>query len=575
MATNGLRQRFSGFWGAALPVAKWLPQYDRSWLRPDVVAGITVAAAVVPEGLAYASLANLPPETGLYAALLGVTAYLLFGTSRQVVVGPTSALALLLASSVGAVASGNPTRYVSLVALTTILVGLIAVVAWALRLGFLVNFVSGAVLTGFSAGAALYIASTQLGKLLGIEGGSGVFFERLWYVLVHVAETNVTTLAVGAVGIALLLLGERVTPRAPNALVVVLLSVLVTSVAGLQDFGVTIVGTVPSGLPTLTLPTVPDASTLATLVPVAIALFLLSYVEGIAVVETFARKHEYRTDANQELLADGMGNLAAGLGGGFVVGGSMSRSALNDSVGGKSQLTNAVMAVALIVVLLFLTGIFTDLPEATLAAVIVVAVTKLIDVTAFRRLYRVNRSEFVVAVAALVGVLVFGMLWGVFIGVAISLLGTISRVSDPRTEALERVPGTDHFVDRTRHTETEAVLGVFVYRVDAQLFYANASRVRDDLLDRIGERQSPTHLVVLDLISSPTVDLEAAEMLAELHESLGERGVDFRIAGANSQVRRLLERAGLDSRVGPIGEEEAISAVIGRWEDKNCSNVEP
>ena len=332
---NSLREWFSGFTGSALPIVKWLPDYDQSWFQSDVIAGVTVAAAVIPEALAYASLANLPPETGLYAALLAVIGYLFFGVSRQVIVGPTSPLALLLASSVGVIAIGSPFMYASLIALTTILVGAIALLAWILRLGFLVNFVSGSVLTGFSAGAALYIVSTQLGILFGIEGGTGIFFERIWYFLTHFTTLNLTTLVVGGAGIILLLAGERLAPRVPSALVVVLLSILVMQVTNLQRCGVAIVGTVPSGLPSLTVPSIPDASTVAALIPVAIALFLLSYVQGIAVIETFARKHQYRIDANQELLADGFSNLASGFGGGFVVGGSMSRSALNDSVGGK------------------------------------------------------------------------------------------------------------------------------------------------------------------------------------------------------------------------------------------------
>lgn len=304
---------------------EWLPQYNASWLRLDVLAGITVAAAVIPEGLAYASLADMPPETGLYAGLVAGLAYLLLGTSRQVMVGPTSALAILLASGVGTVASGSTFSYGSLVVVTTILVGVFAVIAWAFRLGFLVHFISGSVLTGFSAGAALYIMSTQVSKLLGIESSTPggffgeTFFGRVWFVGTHLGEANPVTLGVGVAGIVLLLLGERYARRAPTALVVVVLSIVLMSVTNLQARGVDIVGPIPSGLPSLTVPSIPSIGTLGALIPVAASLFLLSYVEGISAVETFARRHDYRIDANQELLADGVANLAAGFAGGFAV----------------------------------------------------------------------------------------------------------------------------------------------------------------------------------------------------------------------------------------------------------------
>ncbi len=577
MPTERPKERISRRFSSVLPVLKWLPRYDTSWLRLDVVAGITVAASVIPEGLAYASLANLPPETGLYAGLLAVAAYFFLGTSRQVIVGPTSALAILLASGVGAVAGGNTAPYASLVIVTTILVGVFAVIAWAFRLGFLVHFISGSVLTGFSAGAALYIMSTQINKLFGIESSTSgtffgqTFFGRIWYVGTHFAETNPETLAVGGAGIVLLVLGERYVPRAPNALVVVVLSIVLMSVTNLQARGVGIVGSIPSGLPSLTVPAIPSISTLASLVPIAAALFLLSYVEGIGAVETFARRHDYRTDANQELLADGVANLAAGLGGGFAVGGSMSRSALNDAVGGKTQLTNAVVALVLVVVLLFLTGAFTNLPETILAAIVIVAVTGLIDASALRQLYHVSKSEFAIAMSALLGVLTVGMLWGVFVGVVLSLLVAISRVSRPSTHELGQIAGTDHFVALDLYPAATASRDAFVYRVEAELFYANAETVRTDLLDRLAKRDADVELVVFDLTSSPTVDFEAAQMLEELQQKLDSRGIDLRFAGADSEVVQMFETTGLAANAGGVKPEEPVADVIDRWRAERSS----
>ncbi|WP_433625738.1 SulP family inorganic anion transporter [Halomicrococcus sp. NG-SE-24] len=565
MSTDRREKRSSRRFSSFLPVLEWFPQYDTSWLRPDVVAGITVAAAVIPEGLAYASLANLPPQTGLYAGLMAVSVYLFFGTSRQVIVGPTSALAILLASGVGSVAAGNAAAYPSLVVVTTLLVGVAAIVAWAFRLGFLVHFISGSVLTGFSAGAALYIMSTQLGKLFGIEGATGAFYQRTWYIATHLGETNPETLAVGVAGIVLLVVGERLLPRAPNALVVVSLAIVLVSVTNLEARGVDIVGSIPSGLPSLTVPAIPDISTLSALVPVAVALFLLSYVQGIGAVQTFARRHKYRTDANQELLADGVANLAAGFGGGFAVGGSMSRSALNDAVGGKTQLTNAVVALVLVVVLLFLTGVFTNLPETVLAAVVIVAVKDLIDTAALRELYRVSKSEFAIAMAALLGVLAVGMLWGVFVGVVLSLLVAISRVSSPATHELGQIAETDQFVALDLYPAATPIAGVFVYRVEAELFYANAETVRTDLLDRLSKRDSDVELVVVDLTSSPTVDFGAAQMLEELQQKLESRGIDLRFAGAESDIVQMFETTGLAANAGGVKTEESVADAIDRW----------
>ncbi|SFR91040.1 high affinity sulphate transporter 1 [Halomicrobium zhouii] len=563
-----------------LPVLEWLPRYDTSRLRLDVVAGITVAAVLVPEALAYASLANLPPETGLYAALLSVSAYFLFGTSRQLVVGPTSALAILLASGVGAVAGGSTASYASLVVLTTMLVGVFAIVAWAFQLGFLVHFISGSVLTGFSAGAALYIMSTQLTTLIGIPSDSSdafvaqTFFGRLWYTGTHFAATNPETLGVGVAGIALLVLGERYLPRAPTALVVVILSIVLMSVTDLAARGVSIVGSIPSGLPALTAPAIPSLSTLSSLVPVAVGLFLLSYVEGISAVETFARRHDYQTDSNQELLADGVANLAAGLAGGFAVGGSMSRSALNDAVGGETQLTSAVVALVLAVVLVFLTGVFANLPETILAAIVIVAVTGLIDAESLRQLYRVSRTEFAIAMAAFFGVLSLGMLWGVFVGVVLSLLVAVSRVSRPSTHELGQVAGTDGFVALDLYPAATTISDVFVYRVEAELFYANADTVRSDLLERIETRSTDVELVVFDLTSSPTVDFGAAQMLADLSRDLDGRAIDLRFAGAESEVVQMFETMGLAADVGGVRPEESVDEAIARWRAEEPSKSE-
>ncbi|WP_264783261.1 SulP family inorganic anion transporter [Haladaptatus sp. T7] len=551
---------------AVLPIADWLPRYDRSWLPADVLAGITVAAAVLPEGMAYASLAGLPPETGLYAGLLALVVYVFVGTSRQVIYGPTSALAVLVATGVGSVAvGGSAIEYATLIGATTVLVGVISVIAWLFRLGFVVNFISESVLTGFSAGAALYITATQLDKLVGISGASGTFFERVGFVVAHLGATNFPTLGIGLGALVLLALGERYAKRVPTALIVVLLATGLVAVTDLQRRGVTVVGRIPSGLPPISLPT-PPTGTLPDLVPVALALFLLSYVEGMGAVETFARRHDQRVDADQELLADGLTNIAAGIGHGFVVGGSMSRSALNDEIGGETQLVSGVSAVVLALVLVFFTDLFTTLPETVLAAVVIVAVAGLVDVPELRRIYRLDTLEFVTAASAFLGVLIFGMLAGVFIGVFVSLLVVVGRATYPNTATLGRVPGSDEFGDLSRHPENERVPGVLVYRVDAELFFANAPTIRAEVIDAVNDRETPVSLVVFDMRSSPTIDLTAADMLASLAEDLDERGIDFRLAEADGAVRDVLTAADASGPFDDMPLNERVVTVIEEWE---------
>lgn len=567
-STEGKRETVS-IVESRLPVVRWARSYDRAWLRLDVVAGLTVAAAMIPEGLAYASLANLPPQTGLYAGFFATIVYVFLGTSRQVIVGPTSALSILVAAGVGALVA-TPDEYAAMVALTAVLVGIMYAVAWLLRLGFLVNFISESVITGFAAGAGIFIASTQLGKLFGISGSSGVFYDRVWFIVQHLGETNLPTLAVGVGGLLLLFFGERYFPSLPNALVVVLLSIGLMSVTGLRAAGVSVTGAIPSGLPALTLPTVSLAS-VESLLQVAAACFLLSYVYGVGAVQTFARKHEYRTDNGQELLANGVANVAAGLGQGFPVGGSMTRSALNDEAGGRTQLAGGVAAVGLGVVLLFLTGVFTNLPDTILASVILVAAWSLVDVGKLRRIYRIDRIEFAVAMATLLGVLVFGILYGIFVGVAGSLLVVIGRMTYPHTAVLGRIPGTENFGNLGDHPEYEQLDDVLVYRVNAELFYANAQTIEDELIERVAARESPPELVVFDLSASPKIDLTAMDMLHALSKRLAARGIALRLAEASDEVCDILRATGLEEGFGGISPNTTIAAVIDEWHSPSAT----
>ncbi|MGN6484277.1 MAG: SulP family inorganic anion transporter, partial [Thermomicrobiales bacterium] len=428
-----------------LPILTWGRTYPRRWLRADLVAGVTVAAFAIPEDMAYASMAGLQPQHGLYASLVSLLVYAAVGTSRQLAYGGTSALAIMLAGTLGAMTFTGPDQYLAAASLVAVLSGAMALVAWTLRLGFIANFVSESVLTGFSAGAALYIASSQLPKLFGIEGVQGNFFERVWNVLRHLGDTNGWSLGLGLLSLGLLLFLEARFHRLPTALIVVVAAILVSWSTGLEDKGVAVAGKIPGGLPTPALPAIP-ADQLPQLVSLAFGAFLLSYIEGIGAAKTFAARYRERIDSNQELFANGVANIGAGLFQGYTVGGSMSRSAVNDSAGSKTPLAGAIASAVVGLVLLFLTAPFSHLPETTLAAIVFVAVRGLVNIPNIRALWHTSRGEFLAAAAAFGGVLVFGMLEGIIIGVLVTFVTILMRLSKPETSVLGLRPGTTDFV---------------------------------------------------------------------------------------------------------------------------------
>ena len=545
-----------------IPIGQWIRQYDRAWLRPDAIAGVTLAAFTIPEAMAYAGLAGLPPQAGLYAALIAPIAYLILGTSRQLSVGPTSALSIMVASGLAVFAYADPAQYAVAAAMTAILVAIICFGAWLLRLGFLVNFISEAVLVGFSSGAALYIASTQLGKLFGIHGSSGEFFERIRYILEHLYETSLPTLILGLAGIVILLIMEEKLPRWPSALIVVLASIALMTFTDLAARGIAITGPIPSGLPAPQLPRLFDLNAVRLLLPLAFSVFMLSYVEGMSMARTFADKHHYKIDADQELLALGMANLGAGVFQGFPIGGSMSRSAVGDKGGAQSPLTGGITAIVIALVLLFFTGVFTNLPETILAAVVIVAVKGLFKTTALRHLYRVNRIEFWIALVVLFGVLLFGMLEGVLIGVIVSLLLLVYRAALPHTTVLGRIPGTDQFSDQERHPDNEQVPGVLIYRPDAALFYANAPLIREQLTQLVTALDPRPKWVVLDLAGTPHTDLSVVDMLRDLHAELQANGSTLKLAEVSGPVRDLLKADGLAEKFDLSDEHQTVQHVI-------------
>jgi high affinity sulfate transporter 1 len=548
----------------SLPGLGLLRDYGREWLRGDIVAGVVLAAYLLPASLGDASLAGLPPEAGLYACLFSGLVFWLFCSSRHTAVTVTSAISLLVGTSLGDLAGGDAGRYAALASATALIVALLALVAWLLRAGSLVSFISETVMTGFKTGVALHLASTQLPKLLGFKGSHGDFWERMGHVLTHLGETNPTSLAVGVSALVLLILGKRLLPNRPVSLLVLVAGIAAVPLLGLAERGVALLGEVPQGLPVPGLPAVYPAD-LNLLLPLAMACFLIGAVETAAIGRTFARKHGYRLDSNQELLALSGANFAAGLGHGFPVSGGMSQSLVNEGGGARTPLSGPIAAGIMVVVSLFFTGLLRDLPQPVLAAIVLMAVSGLLKVSELRRLWRFSRAEFAVAAAAVLGVLGSGLLRGVLIGVVISILLLLRRASRPRTTELGRVPGTDYFADVIRHPENERSPDVFVFRAEAALLYFNVDHVRDRFFELLRARGEGVKLAVYFLGSSPLVDLAGAELLEELHHALRERGIAFRLAEARGDVRETLRRAGFEEHCGSVVPVQPVAKVISEW----------
>ena len=551
-------------WTALLPPLEWLPRYRAAWLRADVVAGVTLAAYAIPVSLAYATLAGLPPQNGIYCYLVGGVCYALFGTSRQLAVGPTAAIAMLVGTTIAGLTAGEPSRAAAVAALTALVVAVMCALAWTWRLSSLVSFISETILTGFKAGAALTIALTQLPKLFGVAGGGDHFFERVWVLAGQLGQTNFLVLAMGLVALALLLAGDRWLPGRPVALLVVVLATILVSQAHLADNGVATVGVLPAGLPDFAWPSL-RLRDVDGVIPLAAACFLLSYVESVSAARTLASRHDYTIQPRQELLGLGAANLAAAFGQGFPVAGGLSQSSVNDKAGAQSPLALVFASATIGMCLIFLTSLLRNLPTVVLASIVLFAVRSLIDVSALRRLWRVSRAEFSIALVALVGVLLLGILKGVLLAVVASILMLLSAAAKPHVAILGRIPGTRRYSDAERHPSNEPIPGVIIFRVESSLLYFNVEHVYNYIWERVSAA-SDVRLVVFDLSNAPYLDVAGAGMLSALHKALAARGVQLRIVEAHARVRELLRAEGLQSQVGDFSRTASLEQALAEFE---------
>jgi SulP family sulfate permease len=544
-----------------IPAFGWLRGYQRGWLRGDAVAGITLAAYLMPAAIGDASLAGLPPEAGLYACLFSGLVFWLLTSSKQTTVTVTSAISLLVGTTLAPLAAGDPARYAAMASATAVMVAALALLARLFRAGAVVNFISEPVMTGFKTGVALYLASSQLPKLCGIKGGHGDFWEKSAGFIRHAGETNPHSLLLGGAALALLLLGKRFLAGKPVALVVVAAGLLLGANLDLAKSGVKMLGEVPQGLPVFRCGVL-NREDLNTLLPLAMACFLLGAVETAAIGRMFARKHGYRLDSNQEFLALAGANLAAGLGQGFPTSGGMSQSLVNESSGARTPLSGFISSILILLVILFLSSLLRHLPQPVLAAIVLAAVTGLVNLTAMKEMWRFSRADFAVAVAAVAGVLFSGLLMGVLIGAVLSLALLLRRAMQPPATELGRVPGTGYFADRIRHPANERLPGVFIFRCNGGIFYFNTEHVHDRFFELLEQRADEVKLVVFFMGTVPMIDMAGVEFLTEIHDTLEARGIELRLAETHSVVREALRRGGFEEHYGPVVADQTIPAIL-------------
>lgn len=551
---------------------QWLAAYKPAWLRADLAAGVTLAAYLLPAALGDATLAGLPPQAGLYACLFGGLVFWLFCSSRHTSITVTSAISLLIGSTIGDFAGGDPARFATLAACTALLVAAIAFLAWLAKAGSAVAFISESVMLGFKAGVALHLVSTQLPKLCGVKGGHGDFWERMQVFFQHAGATNFHALLLGGVAIAALLLGKKFLPHKPIALFVIIGGIAAVALWDFKAAGVAVLGEVPRGLPVPSLPA-PGLSVIRELLPLALACFLLGAVESSAIARMFAAKYGYRVDTNQELLGLAAANLAAGLGHGYPISGGMSQSLVNESAGARTPLSGLISAGILLLVAVFFTGLLRNLPQPVLAAIVIVAGLGLIKTEQLVRLWRRHRGEFLVAIAALLGVLGAGLLKGVLIGAIISLVLLLRRASSPHVAFLGRIPGTRVFSDIGRHPDNESIPGVLAFRVESALVYFNTEHILDTVLAKVKMPDAGIKLVVVDLSTSPIVDLAGACMLLQLHGELTKLGITFRVVEAHAAVRDILRTEGLEAAIGHISRQTTLADAIDQFlQHQNTQN---
>jgi high affinity sulfate transporter 1 len=544
-----------------LPILTWLPRYRPVWLRADIMAGLAVWAMTVPQALAYAGIAGVPPVYGLYAVPLAMLAYAVLGTSRTLSVGPESAIAIISAVTVAGLAAGDPSEFLALTSLLATIAGVLFLLSGLLRLGWVANFLSQPVLQGFTQGIALTVIVTQVPVLFGTEAEFARmvselrqswhtgFFLQAWAVLATLPQANYLTMIIGLGALVLLFGLKRVMPNAPSALIAIILGVLAVTVFGLAERGVAVIGEVQTGMIGLAVPAV-SLDKVAALVPGAFAIVLLGYSVSLSVAAVGAKETGEEINPNQELVGLGVANLGAALSSGFVVCGSLSRGVVIRRAGGQTQVVSLINAALVLLTLLFALPLFFNLPSAALSAVVIQAMLGLVNIAYLRRLFRIDRGEFAYAMAAMSGVLVLGILQGVALGVILSLVVLIRRVSHPKTAVLGRLPGTDAYRDITVCAEAEAFPGLLIFRFDAPVIFPNVGHFTRRVRGLITEAASPVREVLVPAQQINQLDSTGADQLRRLHAELEAKGIVLSFAEVKSALQEAMRRTSLAETIG-------------------------
>ena len=522
--------------------------YEGSWFRGDLAAGLSVAAVALPVGIAYSDLAGVPAVIGIYAAIFPLFAYALFGSSRQLMTGPDAATCILVAAILGPLAGGDPARYQSLLVVLTICTGLIYVLAGFARMGFIANFLSLPILAGFLNGIALIIVVGQLPKLFGYASEADSFLAKLVEFVERIDTSHEATALLGVGLLIGLFVLKRLLPRLPNPLLIVLAGIALVVGLGLDDRGVAVLGAVPAGLPPAFKMPALDAAQAKTMLRDASALVLVSFTSGILTAKSFAQRNRYELSANQELIGFGAANLASGLAQGFPVTGADSRTAVNDAMGGKSQLVGIVAGCAMLVILFFLTEPLAYVPIAGLAAVIIVSALGLIDMATLGELRTTSRAEFLFSVGTTIGVLVLGVLPGVLVAVVLSLVMLLAVTSNPATSVLGRIKGQRGFYSVKDFPEAKTVPGLLLFRFNADVVFFNASKFKESVYAAIADEKEPVEWVIIDVSSINVVDVTAVRKFDEMREELTERGIFLGTARHKRSLERGFDAKWLDAR---------------------------
>jgi len=550
-----------------LPVLGWLPGYRRAWLLPDLLAGLAVWAVMVPEGMAYAGIVGVPPIMGLYTIIPPLIAYALLGTSRLLVVGPDTATGLISALTVGAIAVPGTAEFNTLTSSLAILIGAFFLLFGALRMGWVAAFIPTPVMRGFIEGLVCVTIIGQVPHLLGIEGTSGNFFAKLWFVLRHLPDTALAPVLTGVLSLMAMQLLRRLVPRVPAALAVAVVATILVGLFDDQAAGVSVVGDLPSGLPHLALPDLEPAK-LQELVPGALAIALVGYAEALGAAKAAAMQGGGDVDPNQELVAHGPANILSGLFGGFLVVGSLSKTSVAMAAGARTQLANLVAAVCCFLTLVLLTPLFRGMPHPALAAIVIGAMLHLSKPGYLRDLLARSRWEFAIAAIVVAGELTLGVLHGIALGVVLSLLLLIYRTSHPEGAVLGQLPGEEAYRDVRLHPEAHTFPRLLIWRPGGDLFFASIGHLDEGLRAALAAQRPPARHVLIDAEAVNFIDITACDALLDFIKELQSQGITFAFARVRDEVRERMRLGGIEAAVGPANFYERVTDGVRAWQQQ-------